>query len=83
MEAWVTEVEAGYAADLANSNWRRSFAGKELLRVARGYIYQPPNRAPLSAYDLDVAKSVAKWQVDNGRVPAELKELLTAIQNKI
>jgi hypothetical protein len=83
VEAWITEVEAGYAADFANGNWLRSFAGKELLRVARGYIYQPPNRAPPSAYDLDVAKSVAKWQVDNGRVPRELKELLTAIQNKI
>ncbi len=83
VQAWLTEAEAGYSVDLASGNWLRTFAGNELLRVARGYIYQPPNRAPSSAYELDVAKSVAKWQVDNGRVPDELKELLAAIQNKI
>ena len=83
VEVWVTEMEAVYATELDNGKWLRSFAGKELLRVARGYIYQPPNQAPPSAYDLDVAKSVAKWQVDNGRVPDELKQLLATIQNKI
>lgn len=83
IEAWVAEAESGYAADLANGNWLRSFAGKELLRVARGYIYQQPRPAPSSAQDLDVAKSVASWQVENGRVPSELNELLAAIQDKI
>ena len=34
-------------------------------------------------YDLDVAKSVAKWLVDNGRVPDELNQLLATIQDKI
>ena len=53
------------------------------LVTSPGDIYQPPKRAPLSACDLDVAKSVVKWQVDNGRVPDELNQLVATIRNKI
>jgi hypothetical protein len=83
VEAWITEAGTGYAADLSNGNWKRTFAGKELLHTARGFIYQPPKPAPPSVYDVDVAKSVAKWQMDNGRVPSELNELHVAMQSKI
>ncbi len=47
------------------------------VRISRGI---EPLR---SAYDWDVAKSVAKWRVDNDRVSDELNRLLATIQNKI
>jgi hypothetical protein len=83
VQTWVEDAAATYSADLGTEAWRRSFAGKELFRHVRGYIYQPPQPANSSVYDTDVAKSVAKWQVDNGQIPPELNDLLTAIQSKI
>jgi hypothetical protein len=83
IERWTKEAAAAYTADLGTDEWRRSFAGKELFRHARGYIYQPPQSAPASTYDIDVAKSVAKWQVQNDRVPVEVSRLLAEIRNKV
>jgi hypothetical protein len=83
IEVWVNEAAAAYAADLDTGEWRRSFAGKELFRHARGYIYQPPQPASSLTYDIDVAKSLAKWQVDNGQVPRELTTLLSEMQRKV
>lgn len=82
VETWVNGQWIAYSADLAMDEWRRSFAGKELFRHARGDIYQPPQVATSLTYDIDVAKSVASWQVANGQVPTELSELLNAIQAK-
>lgn len=81
--SWINDAAMAYTADLGTDNWRRSFAGKELFRHARGYIYQPPQPGRTSMYDIDVAKSVALWQFDNRQIPADLNDLLAAIQNKI
>ena len=83
IEEWLNVAATDYSADLNNGNWKRTFSGKELLRVARGFIYEPPDRASQTDYDIDVAKSVAKWQVANGAVPAELNDLQGAIVSKI
>jgi len=83
IELWIQEAADAYTADLDTDDWQRSFAGKELFRHVRGYIYQPPLPASPATYDIDVAKSVARWQVVNDRVPSELSELLAAIQSRI
>lgn len=78
LQQWIAEAHAAFAADIASGGWKQSFSGKEILRDIRGFIYEPPpsQRAPPSEYDLDLAKSVGRWQAENGRVPPILAALL-------
>lgn len=77
---WVNDAYVLYAADLADDAWKSSFSGKEIFRDVRGFIYQPPKKATPPSYDVDVAKSVARWQVANNCVPSDITNLLAALQ---
>jgi hypothetical protein len=81
LEQWIAEAHAAFVADIASGAWKESFSGKEILRDIRGFIYEPPpsQRAPPSEYDLDLAKSVGRWQAENRRVPPILGTLLEHI----
>ena len=69
--AWVEDALAGeYLFDC----W------KEIFRDVRGFVYQPPKKATPPTYDVDLAKSVARWQVANNRVPPDITNLLAALQ---
>jgi len=70
--------------DLKNDNWKRTFSGKEILRDVRGFVYDPPASHVVSSatHDIDLARSIARWQVSNNRVPAELTTLLGHIRTK-
>ena len=77
---WVDEAQQQYAADLASDAWKITFAGKRIFHDVRGFIYQPPTQATQLDYDVDLAKSVARWQVANNRVPPDITNLLAAFQ---
>ena len=77
---WVNQAHAFYATDLAGDAWKISFSGKEVFRDAHGFIYRPPKKATSPNYDVDVAKSVARWQVAQNRIPADITNLLAALQ---
>lgn len=79
---WISEAHAFYTDDLAGGAWRTTFSGKEIFRDVRGFIYQPPKRATRSNYDVDVAKSVARWQLANHRIPTDISNLLKALQDR-
>jgi hypothetical protein len=81
VEAKHQEMEAA----LADGSWRSEFSGKELFRDVRGWIYQAPpgEGSSRSDLDIDLAKAIAWWQVENNAVPEELKELRRAMQQRM
>ena len=82
VRGWLSDAFASLDHDLATDDWKQTFSGKEILRDIRGFIYQPPQPAPPSVHDVDLAQSVARWQADNGRVPNDLMELLRLLRTK-
>ena len=77
------DAHGQYDSQLASGEWLRTFSGKEILRHVRSRVYNPPVRpASQSHLDADVAKSVARRQVDSKRIPRELADLLTALKRK-
>ena len=58
---------------IADGSWQSEFSGKELFRHVRGYVYaNAPKFTAKPILDADLAKSVGRWQVDNGQVPKKL-----------
>ena len=66
-----------------DGSWRQEFSGKELFRHVRGWLHtKPPAVVSPSELDIDVARAVAKYQVDHGTVPVEITELRIAVREK-
>ena len=79
----LTVAHAATDAELHDGRWRSTFSGKELFHHVRDYVYtHRPNASPTDL-DTDVARSVARWQVVNNRVPDEVKELRTALRARL
>jgi hypothetical protein len=80
----LNDAHALAAAELASGQWRQSFPGKDLLHDLHNWLYLPPaGRGTTPAeVDLDLARSVARWQVANGAVPAEVAELHAALRHR-
>ncbi len=82
-------VDAHRAAEqsLGDGRWRTEFAGKEILHDVRSRIcHLPgiPNYGPGAAqFDEDLAKEVGAWQRQNNAIPADLRDLLGALQQRI
>jgi hypothetical protein len=69
---------------LQDGTWRQEFSGKELLHDVRDWIYtHDAGRQSSMIRDSDLAKTVAEWQVANGRVPPEVIELMQALRGKV
>ena len=72
---------------LANERWRREFAGKEILRgtLSRIFDQQRVSNVRSSRVELesDIAKDVARWQVENNCIPPDLMLLRDALSQRI
>jgi hypothetical protein len=83
----LAESHLSATQSLSDGGWRIRFAGKQILRDVGSRIcdrtgfanYQP---SP-TEFDQDVAKEVGAWQKQNGAVPADLVDLLSALQQRI
>ncbi|HUT05033.1 MAG TPA: DUF4435 domain-containing protein [bacterium] len=60
---------------LDNASWLTSFPGKRLYREARSYVRGASDDGTAVAADIDLAKAIANWQVDNKRPPSDLVTL--------
>jgi hypothetical protein len=71
----------------ADGTWRREFAGKELLRHVAGRMWDQTKRTsplkPDANFYADLAKGIGDWQVNNGAIPLDLTNLLSAIRGRI
>jgi len=82
-------LEAGYQQArerIADGTWRSEFAGKEILSDIGSRICDHPrlaNRMTRSEFHMNLAKDVADWQVQQGRVPSDLIELRSALEVRI
>jgi hypothetical protein len=84
IEDWIDEAVTHYRDSLNNNDWRRSFAGKEILRHIRGFVCDTSAAGKNSAdLDIDFAKHIARWQVANGSEPPELLRLRDVILNRV
>jgi hypothetical protein len=72
---------------LADGTWRQDFAGKEILRDVAGWMCDRTTIPKFPSSDAefysDLAKEVAAWQVANNAVPADLINLLAALNARI
>lgn len=78
----LTKAHAAYNRDLANGDWKTSFSGKEVFRVLVSRIHGVPPAVSHEA-DVDLAKSVGRWQYANSAVPAEIDELKAALMRPV
>lgn len=67
---------------IEDNSWLHEFSGKEIYRHVRGYLFNK-KYAGVEVMDIDLAKSVAKWQSAHGRFPEELLELSTALKMRV
>jgi hypothetical protein len=72
---------------LADGRWKDEFAGKEIFHDVGSHICHLPgisNYHPSKAeFDEDLAKEIGAWQRQNNAVPADLTDLLSALQQRI
>jgi hypothetical protein len=74
---------------LSDGKWRTEFAGKEILRDIGSRICDHTkfkssgSERSTAAFNEDLAKEVGAWQRVNDKVPADLIDLLTALQTRI
>jgi hypothetical protein len=61
----------------------QTYSGKEIFRVLLSRIHDVPGQPPTSEPELDLAKSVAQWQVDNRDVPEEISLLKSALKQRV
>jgi len=62
-----------------SGKWIEEFSGKEIFRHLRGYLVNEDD----GEADVNLAKSVADWQVQNNSVPQELLELRDALRRRV
>lgn len=78
----LTTEEQRLRATLDSNDWRTEFSGKELFHHVRDWLYiKPPKNS--TQPDVDVAKMVAKWQVENGAVPGEVSSLRESLMRRV
>ena len=82
LAADLTAAHAAQCGNLQDGTWIRCFSGKELLRHVRGYLLNQRYASP-EEMDVDLAKSAAEWQVQNGAVPPEIVELKAALRQRV
>jgi hypothetical protein len=83
----LVRAEGKARRSLDDGSWKRDFAGKEIVhhlgsRIFDRTISKTYNPTP-SAFAADLAKEVAAWQVANGTVPRDLRDLLQALKARI
>lgn len=69
-------------AQLERGEWRREYAGKELFREVRGYVFQG-GKGSHSQKDIALARSIATVQIEKSTIPAELRMLQTALKSRV
>jgi hypothetical protein len=82
LAADLTAAHAVQHVHLQDGTWTRCFSGKELFRQLRGHLFNQDYASP-EEMDVDLAKSVAEWQVQNGAVPPEMAELKAALRQRV
>jgi hypothetical protein len=82
LQAELREAHAAYERDLASDNWKASFSGKEVFHVLVSRIHDVPRSVSREA-DVDLAKSVGRWQYENSAVPAEIEQLKAALMGRV
>ena len=82
LHAEIETAVNGYNTALNNATWRVEFSGKEIYRPLMSRIYGVPKTATATP-EIDLAISVAEWQVANGHVPAEITELCVALKRRV
>ncbi len=70
-----------YEDHLKRNTWCSQFSGKELFRHVRDWLYTKGDGTGPQR-DSDLAKAVARWQVEHGSIPQELIDLSSAIMRR-
>ncbi len=82
LESELQSAYSRYCADLAGENWIRTFSGKEIYKRIRSRIHES-SKSRSAELDVDLAKSVGKWQLENSAVPPEVDSLKTALKTRV
>lgn len=68
----LNQAHTVFSNEANNNSWRRTFSGKEILNVAREYVYQNTG-VPVTKQDWAI--EIGRWQSANGAIPADLEQL--------
>lgn len=74
--------EAEYRGDVTSGNWIRTFSGKEIFNHIRSRIHSIPN-SPTAEPNVDLAKSVGKWQLAQSAIPPEVDQLRRVLKARV
>lgn len=67
---------------IASGEWCKHFSGKEIFQYLRGYLFNA-SYASQEEMNVDLAKSIADWQIENNTLPQELIELKDALKSRV
>ena len=69
--------------ELSSGAWKQTFSGRELFHHVRDWVYEArPANASTPEMDVDLAKAIAAWQVQNNNVPQEVRELRASLRQR-
>jgi len=67
---------------LSSNRWVQEFSGKEIFRRIRGFLCNESYARP-SDMDVNLAKAIADWQVENNQIPDDLNQLRIILKNRV
>jgi len=76
------DAEAEYRSDITSENWIQTFSGKEVFNHILSRIHGIP-RSSTAEPDVDLAKSIGKWQLGKQAIPPELDKLRHVLKNRV
>jgi hypothetical protein len=82
LEQELRDAHQAYSDDLTSGAWSSSYSGKEIYRVLLSRIHDVA-RTVSPEPDVDLAKSVARWQRENGSVPFAIDQIRTALKQHV
>lgn len=82
LEQELRDAHQTYSTDLISGAWSSSYSGKEIYRVLLSRIYDVPGSVSPEP-DVDLAKSVARWQRDNSSVPSGIDQIRRVLRQHV
>lgn len=82
IEKQLNDAEGEYRLDLTSGKWIQTFSGKEIFNhiLSRIHSIRP---TPTAEPNVDLAKSVGKWQLAKQAIPPELDKLRHVMKNRV
>ena len=78
----LSSAHSDQQSNLSAGRWAQQFSGKEIFRRIRGFLFNESYASP-TEMDVDLAKAVADWQLQENQIPSELILLRDTLKSRV